>query len=476
MVVAVVAIPPLIKALGAPRFGVLSLAWIIIGYFSLFDLGLGRALTKLVADKLGAREEHTIPALAWTSLFLMLVLGAIGAIVMLLISRWLVYRVLKVPVDLQQETLSSFYLLALSLPLVTVTSGLRGILEALQRFRLLTLIRLPMSVFSFAGPLLVLPFSHSLLWVILVLVIGRLLGCLVHLAACLHDWPALRHEIRLERSVIAPIFRFGGWMTVSNIVNPILVYADRFVIGMLLSVSVIAYYTVPFDMVIRLTVIPGSVAGVLFPAFAISMIDDPGRARLLLLRSVKYIFLAVFPITLLAVTFAPEGLRFWLGSSFAENGSSVLRWLAAGFLANSLAHAPFALVQGGGRPDVTAKLHLAEFPLYLIAVWFLTKRMGIEGTAIACTGRLVLDTILICCLLDWTFPATGKFLVKIGASMSLGLLLLYLGTLPLNLTIKIWVVTLGLTAFLLTGWFLVLSPAERIFLRRGKEFANRVIG
>jgi len=468
MAVAVVSIPPLIRALGVPRFGVLSLAWIVIGYFSLFDLGLGRALTKLVADRLGAKQEKAIPGLAWTSLLLMLVLGIIGGMVMLLVSPWLVHRVLKIPVDLQLETLRSFYLLAVSLPLVTVTSGLRGILEALQRFRLITFIRLPMSVFSFAGPLLILPFSRSLVWVMAVLIAGRVAGCMVHLMACLHVLPALRHKIVLEGSAVAPIFKFGGWMTVSNVINPILVYADRLVIGALVSVGMLAYYTVPFDMVIRLTVIPGAIAGVLFPAFAMSMVDDQARARLLLLRSLKYIFFAMFPITLITVTLAPEGLRFWLGSSFAENSSWVLRWLAAGVLANSLAHAPFALVQGAGRPDLTAKLHLIELPLYLTAVWALTKKMGIEGTAIACTARLVLDTVLICFLLDRMLPAAGKFIVKIGAALIFGLLLLYLGTLPMSPAAKACFVAIGLAGFGLVGWFLVLSPAERIFLRRGK--------
>lgn len=64
MGVAVVSIPPLVRALGLDRFGLLSLAWVVIGYFSLFDVGIGRALTKLVAEKLGANEEHTVPPLA----------------------------------------------------------------------------------------------------------------------------------------------------------------------------------------------------------------------------------------------------------------------------------------------------------------------------------------------------------------------------------------------------------------------------
>lgn len=468
MAVAVVAIPPLLRFLGVPRFGVLSLAWIVIGYFSLFDLGLGRALTKLVADKLGARQEADIPGLVWTSLLLLLLLGIIGSLAMSMISPWLVHKALRVPSDLQQETLRSFYLLALSLPLVTLTSGLRGILEAVQRFRLITLIRVPMSVFSFVGPLLVVPFSQSLASVMAILILGRLAGCIAHLVACLRVMPALRRDIALQRSVVAPVLKFGGWMTVSNVVSPILVYADRFVIGALLSVSMIAYYTAPFDMVIRLAVIPGAVAGVLFPAFAMSLMDDPTRARMLLLRSVKYIFFAMFPITLIVVTMAPEGLRFWLGNSFAENGTSVLRWLAAGIFVNSLAHTPFALVQSAGRPDLTAKLHLIELPLYLAAAWVLTKKMGIEGTAIACAMRFLLDTVLICLLLDRMFPMLGRFLLKISGGLGVGLLFLFAGILPMSIPMKTCFVVLAIAAFMLASWFLVLSPVERLFLRRGK--------
>src|SRR5215813_14001974 len=288
--VAVVTIPLLVKGLGVARFGVLSLAWIVIGYFSVYDMGLGRALTKLIADKLGTRQEQAIPALVWTSLSLMLVLGGIGCLATLALSRWLVYTVLKIPGDLQPETLGSFYLLALSIPLVTLTSGLRGILEALQRFRVATLIRIPMSIFSFAGPLLVLPFSQSLVWITAVLILGRVIGCVVHLIACLRAMPMLGSKIVVDRSAVKPVIKFGGWMTVSNFINPILVYVDRFVIGALASTSVIAYYAAPFDAVIRLTVIPAAVAGVLFPAFAISIAEDPPRTHILLFRSLKYVF------------------------------------------------------------------------------------------------------------------------------------------------------------------------------------------
>src|SRR5258708_7949282 len=128
MLVAVVCMPLLIRGLGKDRFGVLTLAWAVIGYASLFDLGLGRALTQLVAKKLGAGEEREVPSIVWTSLLLMVLLGLVGTFVSVLLSHWLARHALNVPVGLQRETLHSFYLLGLSIPVVISTAGLRGLL------------------------------------------------------------------------------------------------------------------------------------------------------------------------------------------------------------------------------------------------------------------------------------------------------------------------------------------------------------
>jgi O-antigen/teichoic acid export membrane protein len=469
MAVGVVAVPPLVRLLGVDRFGLLSLAWIIVGYFSLFDLGMGRALTKLVADKLGANDEQSIPPLVWTSLLLLLLLGVVGGLVTWALSPWLVYSALKIPQALQPETLFSFELLAACIPIVTVTSGLRGILEAQQRFGVLSFIRVPTSAFSFVGPLLVLPFSHSLVPVIVILIVGRVIGCAAHLVACLHFLPALRHNFVLRRADVLPVARFGGWMTVSNVVSPIMGSMDRFLISGLLSVSAVAYYTAPFDVLSRFTFIPWSVGSVLFPALAVSLIQDPDRTELLARRGVKYIFLAMFPIILITITFAPEALRLWLGAAFAHNSESVLRVLAVGVFVNSVGHVPFALIQGAGRPHVTAGLHLLELPLYLVAAWVLTKHLGIEGTAIAWTGRLVLDAVLLFFFADRLLPHKSKFLPKLTATMAVALLVLwsaaYLRT-PLTKTAFVLAASL---VFGLVGFWGMAPEERRLILQIGQR-------
>jgi O-antigen/teichoic acid export membrane protein len=78
LLVAFITIPILIKQIGVDRFGVLSVAWMLIGYFSLFDFGIDQGLTKIVADRLGSGEHNEIPTLVWTSLAILLALGLLS--------------------------------------------------------------------------------------------------------------------------------------------------------------------------------------------------------------------------------------------------------------------------------------------------------------------------------------------------------------------------------------------------------------
>ncbi len=462
MLVAIFCIPVLIRGLGTDRFGVLALAWALIGYASLFDLGLGRALTQLVARKLGAGEDREVPTLAWTSLLLMLLLGLVGAVVAVLASPWLVHRALNIPRELQPETLRSFYLLGLSIPVVISTAGLRGLLEAQQRFGLINALRIPMGVFTFAGPLLVLPFSKNLFPVVAVLVAGRLIAWVAHLLLCLRVMSTLRERIAWQRGAVGPLLRFGGWMTVSNIIGPLMVTFDRFLIGALLPVAAVAYYATPFEVVAKLLLVPGALVGVMFPAFSATFVQDRSRTALLFGRSVKYLLLALFPIVLPIVVLAQGGLKLWLGAEFAQNSARVLQWLAVGVFINSLAQIPFALIQGVGRPDLTGKLHLIELPAYLLAVWWLISLRGIEGAAIAWTGRAAVDALVLFGVAKQSFTAGTSIITRRTALLiAVSLFALTSAIFPHGILLKGIFLIMVILGFAFATWFLVLTPEER---------------
>jgi O-antigen/teichoic acid export membrane protein len=461
MVVAAFCIPVLIRGLGADRFGVLTLSWTVIGYANLFDFGLGRSLTQIVAQRLGAGFDPEIPAVVWTALVLMLLLGIAGSCTMIAATPWLVYRELNIPGLLQKETVLCFYLLALSIPVVITTAGLRGFLEAHQRFALVNVLRLPLGVFMFLGPLLILPFSKSLTLIVVALVAFRALAWLGHLAACFRVSPALFVIPSWNSGLASQLVRLGGWMTVSNIVGPLMVTSDRFIISALLSVAAVTYYSTPFEVVTKLLLIPVAIVGVIFPAFSVRWVQNSSGAAILLAQTIRYMTVAIFPLVLVVIIFANEGLRFWLGADFANHSTKVLQWLALGVFMNSLSHVPFAMVQGAGRPNLTAKLHLVELPIYLITVWAMIRYQGINGAAMAWAGRAILDALCLFIMAAYLLPARTFKVTKVLVALLVLLSCLTVAILPHDIVTKVLFLAVTLWAFALSAWFLVLTPVER---------------
>ncbi len=464
LIVALVTIPVLIRRLGVERFGILTLAWMAAGYLSLFDLGLGRGLTQLVAAKLATGTRARIPALVWTAIVMMSALGVVGAVAGAALAPWLVRRGLQVPPELVAETIRALYLLALALPAVTVTAAFRGLLEATQRFGLSNALRLPLGIFNFVGPLVALAFSRRVDVLVAVLVAGRVGATVAHVVVCRRTMPDLLSPPSVDPALARPLLSFGGWMTVSNVVSPLMSYLDRFLVGALVSMSAVAYYVTPYEVVTKLWLIPGALTGVLFPAFAASIAADPPRAARLLDKGCRYVFLALFPLVLTLVVLAAPGLDLWLGAAFARHGARVVQWLSAGVLVNSLAQVAFAFVQGAGRPDVTAKLHVAELGPYLLVAWWAIKQHGIEGAAAVWFLRVGIDGLAL-------FAAAGMLIDRsksrqwILAATTLGLSALLLGAVLRTNAQRYAFLAASLAAFAGLAWRFLLDARERSLVR-----------
>jgi O-antigen/teichoic acid export membrane protein len=466
--VALITIPILIAAIGKDRFGLLAISWMFVGYFSLFDFGLGRALTVLVAKCLGENQHQQIPGLVWTAMTLMALLGVIGFGVVFWLTPWLVGTLLKVPVELQQETAKAFYLLALSIPFVIITVGLRGVIAAYQRFDLLTAIRIPMGIFTFVGPVAVLPFSTSLYPIVAVLVLGRFVAVLAHTILLFRIVPEIGRGYVLDATQLRPLFGFGGWMTVSNMVVPLMVSMDRFVIGAVLSVTAVAFYTTPFEIAFRFLVIPTAFVAVLLPAQSTTLAIEKGEDRRysaeLFNKGLSYIFITLFPLLLMISLFSYEGLKLWVGDEFADNGYQVMQWLVAGVLLYGLSLVPFSLVQSAGHPDWSAKLHLLELPVYLAVLWWALHQFGILGAAIVWTLRAGVDALVLYAMSSILIPECRKSANRFGLSLLAVILLFIVAAQFEDLPGKFIFIASVLSAFLYLVWYHVFDEKERMWL------------
>ncbi|HEY3383381.1 MAG TPA: oligosaccharide flippase family protein [Vicinamibacterales bacterium] len=392
---ALVSLPVLARLHTREVLGLLTLSWVIVGYFGLFDLGLSRALTQLVAARLGAGRREPIPGLIWTASLSLAGVGAAGGLLMLASSNWIVTSALHISPLLVGDARLAVQLIAVSLPFVTVSSGLRGVLEAYQRFDLVSLVRSPSSGLMYLGPAAAAMFSRSLALAVAVLVVVRIAACGAYVLCALRVEPALRDGIRPSASGWRELAGSGAWLMVANIGSSALGYVDRLVVGAVVPAAALAYYATPQEVVTKVLIIPAAISGVVFPAF--SAVPDSERDRLARLfgRSIRYSFLLLFPVTLLIAAAAPEALTLWVGRDFAAQGTVPTQWFCLGLLANGLALTPFSFVQARGGASTVASLQVLELPLFVGAMWMVTGRYGITGAAAVWALRAAADLLIL---------------------------------------------------------------------------------
>lgn len=466
MAVGLITIPLIVRGFGIERFGLLTLAWAIIGYFSLFDLGIGRAITQLTAERLGNSPASDVSKMVWTGLFLMSIFSLAGALFIATLAPWLVSSVLKVSTALKDEATWAFIMLALAIPAVVLTAGFAGVLAALQRFDLINALRIPMGMMIFLVPVAVLPFSESMAHVCAGLMLVRVAFLFLHAVACFRVLPSMRVHIGLARAEMKRLLNFGGWITVSNVIGPLMVYMDRFVIGASLSISAVAYYVTPYELVTRLLAIPAALMAVLFPAFAASRGGSIRHAAALYSIGGRAILGLLAPIVLVIVVFSEEGLRVWLGEAFSRQSAPILQWLGIGVFLNSYAQVPFTFIQGTGRADITAKLHLVELPVYMALLFWLLSAQGIVGVAIAWVLRAALDAALLTVIAHELARDTVPASRQISPALVAPLGLFAIGMMLDEMTGKLFFAGFSLLLLFVGGYYFALTAEEKMAIKK----------
>lgn len=407
MLVGIAAIPYMYKHIGVERIGVLTLIWALIGYFSIFDFGVGRAITQRIASLVSQQAKTQKEKTATTGIFLTLSIGIFGSLVGFAIIEFAGVDWINSAKSLDNEIYSSFLLACLAIPATTVTAGLRGILEAEMRFKAANIIKLGLGLSNFLGPIASIAiFGPDLRCIVASLVVARYIVLLAYYYCAKDTMGDVRKTLSIDES--KQLLRFGGWMTLSNIISPLMVVADRFLVAKFLGASIVAYYTIPADFMIRLLVIPAAITTTLFPTFSKDLLlKNYTNSLVLYKKSMKVVFVLMGGIAACIILGAKFGISVWLGPEFAEESYAIASVLAIGILFNSLAQIPHAYIQASGDALSTALIHLLESVLYIPTLLVLMYFQGIFGAAIAWALRALLDLVLLhACAMKKTYEYT----------------------------------------------------------------------
>ncbi|WP_342359372.1 flippase [Terrarubrum flagellatum] len=393
--VILVTVPIYLRLIGPQRYGVIVIVWLLFDYFQLFNFGLDKAVTAMLARLRQSLDESSI--LFGTAIAISLLAGAIGMIVMFaaiipILSNWM-----GIGPELIAEAGWSIRFIALLLPLWITASVFRGLLQAHERFFELSVAQFAMAVAFQIAPLAMAKWlGPDLQTVLFTGAIARSTLPLVMIFLALRRGPRMR-MLAASREWARKLTQYGFWTSVTNIVSPLIVNLDRYIVASKLGPAAVGLYNVPLNLIMRVQILPTSLQSALFPRMSMSGEDDRGK---LSRDGVVGLGIIMAPLLVCGAVFIDPFLKLWIGDFVAPELSQVGEILIVGVWFNSLAYVPYAQLQAEQRPNLIARLHVLEILPFVALLWFAIGRWGIVGAATAWSLRAIVDSLLL-------FAATG---------------------------------------------------------------------
>jgi len=479
MLVAIVSIPVVIHKIGVESFGLLSLIWMVVGYFSILDLGVGQANVKYLSEQISRKEIELANNTLCVSIYLSCVIGFLISIVVFFLKPLFMKLASDISPELQLQLGLSIYWISIAIPFIIVSSAIRAVPMALQRFDIINIIQVLSGLLQWFGfIILAIFFDVGLLGLVIYTVVLRITFAFVTfwIVLKLIPWFSI---IKLTdiKSTVYRLLKFGTWITVSQIVSPVTRYLDRVLLVSYHSLELFAFYSVPYEAISRLQVLPASMSTTLFPAFAErESIDEFGRGaiRRLYNRALNFLILAVLPITIILFTFSNDILYVWLGGDFPKMSNSVFKLLTIAWLLQSVCYIPLTVLQAIGKPDIAAKFYLLEIPLYFIVCLILIPKWGIEGAALSTLLRFIIIVAVFLVAAHIDVGSGKKDIINILKILLVNafffLILLGSSVFYKDLSLKLLITFLSVIAYSFYAWFYCIGENDREAIKKLKIY------
>lgn len=397
LVVAAASIPLLLGNIGAEKFGLIGLAWGMIGYASMLDLGVSRAVTQRLAIIRGTQEESCASSLLDSAAVVTVALSCVFLVAMTVLALCGVDRIVSIEGTTPEELRTATLLVAIALPFQALGMTYKGTNEAYLNFAGIAIIRLMLGIGNFAGPLLVSLWTVRLDAMVATLTVARVIAFVLYFILakrCLGDRLLAWHGV--SRRHVSELLQFGRWVAVSAVISPILVQADRFFIAVLISAGAVTHYVVPYELTAQTMIISGAVTTVFFPTVARIARTNHAAGRASLLRWAVLLGGAMIVGMSGLALLMPTVLGLWIGPDLSGEAVTVGRILCVGVIFNAVGSMFYAYLHALGRSKETAINHLVELPIHIIALYVLISAQGVIGAAIAWTLRVAIDMSLLC--------------------------------------------------------------------------------
>ena len=370
------------RNLGPEKFSIFLLFFSIVGYSSILDAGLSRALVRFISIKKNFIEKSVFFS---SSIFFVLIISLFSSTVFYCLKYYLL-NVFKVSHDNEIDFLSSILCVSLSIPFYILSSMCFSLFEGEEEFKFLNFFKLMVNpLISVIPVILIISYENNLFYASLGILFSRFL------IFVLIFWFSKKYFYidNIKIKAIVEMLRYSGWITISNTIGPVMMYADRFILSSIYGAKNSSYYIAAADFSQRISIISSAIDKVIFP-----LLSKENGSNLAWKSALKVSLGAGFFILIPVLIISPYMLELWLGSDFSSDSGIIVQILIGSLFFSSLNVLPYSFIQAVGRSDITAKFHLIQFFPFVFSFYFVCKSYGPIGAAMLVLFRSIFEVIV----------------------------------------------------------------------------------
>lgn len=375
-----VATPIIVKGLGDDDYGIYALVLGFIAYS--FNFGIGRAITKFIAEYRASGEVERIRDVISATFFLNLAVGLFGVGVVLILSEWFVVDVFKIEAESQTKTIYSFYAASGIIFFSMLIQVFSAVLQGIHRFDVYSKIFNFNILILIGGNIVLALFGFGLLTLLIWNLSTSLVTCVVYFFTAKRLLPEFGISFNFSRQTLRLVLKFSFGVVGYQILANILILFERGWITRRLGTEALTYYVVPMMLSLYIHSFISSLLLVLFP-LASELKNDTQKLLNLYKKATKVVCLLVVFMAVTLIVQSHEFLSLWMGPGFANKSSSLLIIHTITFSSLAILTVSWQMTEGLGFPNYNFKIFSICLIVTIIGNLGLTTEFGSAGVAIA---------------------------------------------------------------------------------------------
>lgn len=398
-----IATPIVMKGLGNEQYGLYNLILSFVSYS--FSFGVGRAVTKYVAEYRSSGKNEEISEIITASFWFSIVLSLIGGLIIVIFSKPIVADILQINPELQDLAIKSLYIACTTIAFLMIGQVFQAVLQGIHRFDRISLL-ITISGFLLNIGNIILVFSgFSFFALVLWNLFLTALNSFFYYFLARKYLPETKIGFRIGKKTARLVLSYGSGVIGYQIFSNALLIFEKSWITRNLGAENLTFYVVPMTLVLYMHAFISSIVLVIFPVMN-ELQNQREQLLQLYQRATKIVISTVVFIVLTLICSSKVLLTLWISSEFAEKSATLMIVLTLSFSVFSITCIIWQMAESFGHPRFNTLISMIWFAVSVPLMVWLIFPAGLFGTAI---GRLIGHFITI----PFIFYGEKRFLGEI---------------------------------------------------------------